>query len=186
MAKVHRLYVGIVIALTLCKYCLAEWNATDAPPTGTVSDCHLHGNRDNCTEDTVDTGQSNGHFSKCPEELEYYCIHGECRYIKDQDAPSCRCQIGYIGSRCEYLNLEVQIQGKQRIIITCAIAGLVLLILLVVFICICSRRRRRLQRDRQREEPRNGTEKLGMMMDSNATGSTLKPDSAEQALTNSV
>ncbi|XP_005917384.1 probetacellulin isoform X2 [Haplochromis burtoni] len=137
-------------------------------------------------EDTVDTGQSNGHFSKCPEELEYYCIHGECRYIKDQDAPSCRCQIGYIGSRCEYLNLEVQIQGKQRIIITCAIAGLVLLILLVVFICICSRRRRRLQGDRQREEPRNGTEKLGMMMDSNATGSTLKPDSAEQALTNSV
>lgn len=50
-----------------------------------------------------------------------------------------RCQIGYIGSRCEYLNLEVQIQAKQRIIITCAIAGLVLLILLVVFICICSR-----------------------------------------------
>lgn len=50
-----------------------------------------------------------------------------------------RCQIGYIGSRCEYLNLEVQTgQRKQRIIITCAIAGLVLLILLVVFICICS------------------------------------------------
>lgn len=50
-----------------------------------------------------------------------------------------RCRIGYIGSRCEYLNLEVQIQAKQGIIITCAIAGLVLLILLVVFICICSR-----------------------------------------------
>lgn len=50
-----------------------------------------------------------------------------------------RCQIGYIGSRCEYLNLEVQTQGKQGIIITCAIAGLALLILLVVFICICSR-----------------------------------------------
>lgn len=42
------------------------------------------------SEDTIDTGQSNGHFSKCPEELEHYCIHGECRYIKDQDAPSCR------------------------------------------------------------------------------------------------
>ncbi|CAI5667208.1 probetacellulin isoform X1 [Oreochromis niloticus] len=185
MAKVYRRYVGIVIALALCKYCLAEWNATDVPPTGTVSDCHLHGNRDNCT-DTIDTGQSNGHFSKCPEELEHYCIHGECRYIKDQDAPSCRCQIGFIGSRCEYLNLEGQKQVKQGIIIACAIAGLVLLILLVVFIFICSRRRRRLQSNRRREEPRNGTEKLGMMMDSNATGSTLKPDSAEQALTNSV
>lgn len=59
-------------------------------------------------------------------------------------------------------------------------------LLIVGHDCFFLSRRRRLQRDRQREEPRNGTEKLGMMMDSNATGSTLKPDSAEQALTNSV
>ena len=38
----------------------------------------------------TDTGQWNGHFSKCPEDLMHYCIHGECRYIKAQKAPSCR------------------------------------------------------------------------------------------------
>lgn len=184
MAEVYRLYVGIVIALALCKYCLAEWNATDGPSNGTVAHCHRHGNRDNCT-DTIDTGQSNDHFSNCPEELTHYCVHGECRYIKEQKAPSCRCQRGYVGSRCEYVDLDWQIGEKREVIIACVIAGLVLLILVIVLICICSHCRRRLQRERRREGPRNGTEKFDMM-DSSATNSILKPDSAEQPLTNSV
>ncbi|XP_078127851.1 probetacellulin isoform X5 [Sander vitreus] len=102
MAKVYRLYLGIVTALALCKYSLAEWNTTKETANRTVSDCHHHGNRDNCTADTIDTGQWTGHFSKCPEELTNYCIHGECRYVEEQNAPSCRCQRGYIGGsrRC--------------------------------------------------------------------------------------
>ncbi|XP_040914731.1 probetacellulin isoform X1 [Toxotes jaculatrix] len=186
MAKVYRLYVGMVTALALCKYCLAEGNATEESANRTVSLCHHHGNRDNCT-DTTDTGQWNGHFSKCPDELAHYCVHGECRYIKEQKAPSCRCQRGYIGSRCEYVDLDWRIGEKRQIIIVCIIAGLVFLILLIVFICICSHRRYRLcwQRGRRREEARNGTEKP-LMMDTRTVHTTSTPDSTEPLHTNAV
>ncbi|XP_069026092.1 probetacellulin isoform X2 [Embiotoca jacksoni] len=99
MATVYRLCLGIVTALALCKCCPAEWNATDESANRTVPYCRRHGNRENCT-DTIDTGQWNGHFSKCPEELRHYCVHGECRYIKEQKTPSCRCMSGYIGTSC--------------------------------------------------------------------------------------
>ncbi|XP_070408481.1 uncharacterized protein [Nothobranchius furzeri] len=51
MVKVCRLYVGILAALALCKYCLAEWNTTHKSANQTVSNCNLHGDRDNCTGD---------------------------------------------------------------------------------------------------------------------------------------
>lgn len=49
-----------------------------------------------------------------------------------------RCLHGYVGSRCEYVDLGERIQEKHQILIACIIAGLVVLILLIVFICICS------------------------------------------------
>ncbi|XP_068562856.1 probetacellulin isoform X1 [Cebidichthys violaceus] len=187
MAKVYRLYAVIATALALCKYSLAEWNATDESANRTESLCNHHGNEDNCTAGAVDTEQWPSHFSKCPEELANYCIHGECRYVEEQKAPSCRCQQGYIGSRCEYLDLDWRIGEKRQIIITCIIAGLVFLILVIVFIGFCSHRRCRLywRRRRRREEPRNGTEKL-RMMDTGATHTTLTADSAEPPHTNTV
>ncbi|KAM4719770.1 probetacellulin isoform 2-T2 [Anableps anableps] len=179
MANMHGLYVALLTALALWKHCLAEWNTTDGSSNQTASVCHLHGKTDNCTE--KDTGQWNGHFSKCPEELLYYCVHGECRYIKEQKAPSCRCQSQYYGARCEYVNLDWLREDRQRIIIGCTIAGLLFLMILVVSICICSHCRWRLcgQRRRQTEEPRNGTEKHSMLDSST-------PDSAELTHTNSV
>ncbi|XP_059213243.1 probetacellulin [Centropristis striata] len=186
MAKVCRLYVGIITALALCKYSLAEGNATEESANRTVSHCHHHGSRDNCTGEPLDTGQWNGHFSKCPEELTNYCIHGECRYVKEQKTPSCRCQRGYIGARCEYLDLDLRIGEKRQIIIACIIAGLVFLILVIAFICICSHRRYRppcWRRSRRREEPRNGTEKLSMM-DTSAAHTTIMADSTEPPHTN--
>lgn len=187
MAKVHRLYVGIITALALCKYCLAEWNATDESANRTVPHCHRHGDRDNCTANTTDSGEWIGHFSKCPEELTHYCVHGECRYIKEQEAPSCRCQHGYVGSRCEYVDLDWRIGEKRQIIIVCVIAVLVFFIVIIIFICLWSHRRCRLcrRRGRQREEPRNGTEKLSMM-DASTAHTTLTPDPAEPLHTNSV
>lgn len=188
MAKAYKLFVGIVTALALCKYSLAEWNTTDEIANRTVSHCHHHGNRHNCTEDTTDkdTDQWAGHFSKCPEELTNYCIHGECHYIKEQKAPSCRCQHGYHGDRCQYLQLP-QDGGQPRIIIACVVAGLVLLILLIIFICLNSHRKCRLcwQRRRQEEEPRNGTEKLAMM-DTSTALTALTSDSTEPQQTNPV
>ncbi|XP_037548277.1 probetacellulin [Nematolebias whitei] len=184
MVKVYRLYAGILAALALCKYSLAEWNTTEVPTNRTRPDCH-HGDRSNCAETQTD-GWS-GHFSKCPDELSHYCIHGECRYVLEQNTPSCRCQSNYIGARCEYVDLDWLKGEKRHILIGCVVGGLVLLIALVVFICICSHRRYRRcwQRTRQREEPRNGTEKLSMM-NSSATHTTSMEDPAEQTHTNSV
>ncbi|XP_056146864.1 probetacellulin isoform X3 [Lampris incognitus] len=185
----YRVYVGIVTALALCKYSLAEWNATEDSANRTVSSCHHHGNQNNCTdsEDFKETGEWNGHFTKCPKDLKHYCIHGACRYIKEQKIPSCRCDRGFIGSRCEYVDLGWQIGEQRQIIIVCVITGLVFLILLIVFICICSHRRYRLcrRRGRRREEPRNGTEKLNMI-DTSGAHRALTPDSTETPHTNAV
>ncbi|XP_047425025.1 probetacellulin [Mugil cephalus] len=190
MATAYRLCVGIVTALAVCKYSLAEWNATEEPA---VQNCHRHGDGDNCTvsptdaTDTTDTDQWSGHFSSCPEELLHYCIHGECRYVEEQKTQSCRCHHGYVGSRCEYVDLGPRIADPRQIIIVCIIAGLVMIILLIVFVCICSHRRCRLcrRRGRRREEPRNGTEKL-RMMDTGAAHAASTPDAAEAPHTNSV
>lgn len=184
MATAYRLCVGILTALVLCQSsCLAQVNTTE-PTATTVTHCHRHGNTDNCT-DSADSGWS-GHFSQCPDHLKHYCIHGECRYILDQNKPSCRCDFGYEGHRCEYLRLGPQIAMKEGIIIGCAVAGLVLLILLLVFICVCSRRRWRMcwRRGRQREEPRNGAEKFGMM--EAETHTALKALDPRETHTNSV
>lgn len=182
----YKLYVGIVTALVLCKYSVAGVNTTEESANRTVSLCPQHGNRDNCT-DTTDEEEWNGHFSKCPEELTHYCIHGECRYVKVQKTPSCRCEHGYVGSRCEYVQLDWQRGEKRHIIIVSVIAGLVLLIIVLIFICMYSRRKLRFcwRRGRRREEPRNGTEKLSMM-DTSATHTALTLDSTETPHTPSV
>ncbi|KAM4532243.1 probetacellulin isoform 1-T1 [Fundulus diaphanus] len=172
MAKMQGLYVVLLTALALWKYCLAEWNATDASSNRTTSACHLHGKKDNCTAGK-DTGQWDGHFTKCPERLSHYCVHGECRYIKEQETPSCRCQSQYYGARCEYVSLDWLKGDGQGILIGCTIAGLLFLIFLIVSICVCSHRRRR-RRRRQMKETKNGTEKDNMlsMSTSKTTDST--------------
>ncbi|KAJ0057247.1 hypothetical protein NL108_002190 [Boleophthalmus pectinirostris] len=180
MAKVYMLYVGVLAGLVLCRSSEAVWNTT-AGPTANATECDHHSNGDNCT-DTAE--QWNGHFSTCPEKLTFYCIHGECRYIKEMDMVSCRCHPGFIGSRCEIIDLGVLIGEKSQIIIICAVVGLVLLILLVVLICVFSHRRGRLcnKKRRHTNEPRNGTEKLHMDVTS-----ALIADSPEQPhTTNSV
>lgn len=189
MAKVYLIYTGLVTALALCKYSLAEWNITEELTNRTASHCPHHSNGDNCTD--VDFDLWHGHFSQCPEELTYYCIHGECRYIQDQKLPSCRCEHGFIGSRCEYFDLDWWKGEKQEIIIICVVVGLVLLILLILFICMCSNRRcrlrwrRRRRRRRRREALTDGTEKLSMV-DKDGTRSALSSDLTEPQHVNTV
>lgn len=175
----HGPHVVLLTALALWKLCLAEWNATDASLNQTASTCHLHGKKDNCTE--KDTEQWSGHFSKCPLDLLHYCVHGECRYIKEQRTPSCKCQSHYHGARCEYVNLDGLKEERQQIIIGCSVAGLLFLMILVISFCICSHRRCRScwWRRGPTEEPKNGTEKHGML-------NTSTPGSTELTDTNSV
>lgn len=172
MARGFTLYVGVLAGLVFCSE--AVWNTTEGPSANTTTECQHHSNQDNCT----DTGQWNGHFSPCPEEFTYYCVHGECRYIKEMKQTSCRCDPGFFGARCELLDIfDKRIAERKRIIIICVIVGLVLLIFFVIFICCLSHRRGRFckRKRRQRDEPRNGTEKLHMDVTL-----SLIPDSTEQ------
>ncbi|XP_072256879.1 proheparin-binding EGF-like growth factor [Pyxicephalus adspersus] len=41
----------------------------------------------------------------CLRKYKDFCIHGECRYLKEQKSPSCVCQAGYHGERCHALTL---------------------------------------------------------------------------------
>lgn len=129
----------MVTALALCKYSLAELNTTEQPANNTVS-LHHQGNTNNFKDsiETATQAKKSGHFTKCTKELRQYCIHGSCRFVKEQNTPSCRCERGYIGSRCEYVDLASRLGDKRQIIVVCVIAALVFLILLITFICICA------------------------------------------------
>ncbi|XP_004696718.1 proheparin-binding EGF-like growth factor [Echinops telfairi] len=44
----------------------------------------------------------------CLRKYKDFCIHGECKYVKDLRAPSCICHPGYHGERCHGLSLPVE------------------------------------------------------------------------------
>lgn len=44
----------------------------------------------------------------CLRKYKDYCIHGECKYLKDLRTPSCNCHPGYHGERCHGLTLPVE------------------------------------------------------------------------------
>ncbi|XP_067232123.1 probetacellulin [Chanodichthys erythropterus] len=150
MDRTRRFILGLIAAVVLCKYSQAEWNTTKAPANRTVS-CGHHDNSSNCT-DSKDDHTWGGHFSKCPKEYQHYCIQGVCRFVKEQNTPSCRCEAGYIGTRCEYLDLGFHVGERRKIVIACVVAGLVFLILLIVFICVCTHKRYKPCRKKKRKK----------------------------------
>ncbi|XP_038648774.1 probetacellulin-like isoform X2 [Scyliorhinus canicula] len=81
------------------------------------------GARINCT-DTLTEPPQLGHFSKCPEMFRDYCIEGECRFIQSEQQPSCVCKFGFVGSRCQLVDM-FYLTGKQDKFI---IVGLILTI----------------------------------------------------------
>lgn len=150
MDRTRRFIFAIISAVVLCKHSQAEWNATKAPANRTVS-CEHHANSSNCT-DSKDEQKWSGHFSACPKEYKHFCIHGVCRFIEEQNTPSCRCEKGYIGSRCEYLDIDFHVGERRKIVIACVVAGLVFLILLIIFICVCTHKRYRPCRKKKRKK----------------------------------
>ncbi|XP_023559177.1 proheparin-binding EGF-like growth factor isoform X2 [Octodon degus] len=44
----------------------------------------------------------------CLRKYKDFCIHGECKYLKEFRAPSCICHPGYHGERCHGLSLPVE------------------------------------------------------------------------------
>ncbi|XP_062985772.1 proheparin-binding EGF-like growth factor [Elgaria multicarinata webbii] len=44
----------------------------------------------------------------CLRKYKDFCIHGECKYVKDIKIPACVCHLGYHGQRCHALSLPVE------------------------------------------------------------------------------
>ncbi|XP_006156269.1 proheparin-binding EGF-like growth factor isoform X2 [Tupaia chinensis] len=44
----------------------------------------------------------------CLRKYKDFCIHGECKYVKELRTPSCNCHPGYHGERCHGLTLPVE------------------------------------------------------------------------------
>uniref|UniRef100_A0A3B1IYL0 Betacellulin, epidermal growth factor family member n=1 Tax=Astyanax mexicanus TaxID=7994 RepID=A0A3B1IYL0_ASTMX len=183
MDRIHRLMLWIITAFALCKYSRAEWNATKDTVNKTVS-CRTHDNSSNCT-DAKDDHRWSGHFSKCPQEYAHYCVHGSCHFVQEQNTPACRCESGYIGSRCEYLDLGWLVGDQKQIVIAGIIAGLVFLLLIIVFTCICVHTRLKLCRKRRRKkEKREEVERLHSLHTLNSNEASSPP--TETCDTNAV
>lgn len=162
MDKTYTFILGIVTAFALCKYSRAEWNTTRVSGNITVS-CNHHDNSSNCT-DVKDDHSWSGHFSECPTEYMHYCINGDCRFVKEQNTPSCRCKTGYIGNRCQYHEMDPHKEEKEKIVIACVVAGLVFLILFIVFICICTNKRYNpCRKKKKKNKTADETEKLSSL-----------------------
>ncbi|ELV13711.1 Pro-epidermal growth factor, partial [Tupaia chinensis] len=74
-------------------------------------------------------------YPECPPEYEGYCLHGGvCRYIAVLGSYACNCAVGYVGERCQHLDLQLRHAslGQQRdvTVVAVCVVGLVLLVLL--------------------------------------------------------
>ncbi|KAM9451263.1 probetacellulin isoform 2-T3 [Clarias gariepinus] len=164
MDKTHKLLLGI-FTVALCKYSLAEWNTTRDTANKTVS-CGPHDNSSNCT-DVKDDHQWSGHFSECPDKYINYCVHGSCRFVQEQNTPTCRCETGYIGARCEYYDMGWLVGEQREIVIISIVSGLVIFLLIIVFICVCTQRLYGKKRGKQKK--RDERERLNTLNTSDAS-----------------
>uniref|UniRef100_A0A8D0KE70 Probetacellulin n=1 Tax=Salvator merianae TaxID=96440 RepID=A0A8D0KE70_SALMN len=105
----------------------------------------------NCTDDNTGL-RRRGHFSKCPEEYKHYCVKGRCRYVAVEQMPSCLCDKGYTGARCERLDLFYLRGDQGQMVVISLIAVMVLLIILIACICTFAHYCRKRRRKKKEEE----------------------------------
>ncbi|XP_044133111.1 probetacellulin [Bufo gargarizans] len=87
-----------------------------------------------------------GHFSRCPKSYRHYCIKGKCRFVRVLKEPSCICEKGYTGARCERLDLFYLKEDRGQLVVIGLIIAMVALILVIICICICSHHYRKSHR----------------------------------------
>lgn len=94
----------------------------------------------------------NGHFSVCPTEYKDYCFQGKCRFVVAMNVPSCVCEIGYVGSRCELVDILFLKNERKRIIAASLAAALLGLFILIICLCLCLRHWRKKHRQPEKGE----------------------------------
>ncbi|XP_012999137.1 probetacellulin isoform X1 [Cavia porcellus] len=142
------LLLGLGLLLLHCV--LADGNSTRSPAT---HDLLCGGPAENCSATTTQPKRK-GHFSRCPKQYKHYCIKGRCRFVVAEQTPSCVCDEGYTGARCERVDLFYLRGGRGQILVICLIAVMVFFIILVISVCTCCHPLRKHRKKRKKEEER--------------------------------
>ncbi|XP_039086902.1 probetacellulin [Hyaena hyaena] len=106
---------------------------------------------ENCAATTTQS-KRRGHFSRCPKQYKHYCIKGRCRFVVAEQTPSCVCDEGYTGARCERVDLFYLRGDRGQILVICLIVVMVIFIILVVGVCTCCHPLRKRRKRRKKEE----------------------------------
>uniref|UniRef100_A0AAA9TR70 Probetacellulin n=1 Tax=Bos taurus TaxID=9913 RepID=A0AAA9TR70_BOVIN len=136
------------LGLVILHCVLADGNSTRSPEDDGLL-CGDHA--ENCPATTTQP-KRRGHFSRCPKQYKHYCIKGRCRFVVAEQTPSCVCDEGYAGARCERVDLFYLRGDRGQILVICLIAVMVIFIILVVSICTCCHPLRKRRKRRKKEE----------------------------------
>ncbi|XP_067592363.1 probetacellulin [Pseudorca crassidens] len=148
------LLLALALGLVILHCVVADGNSTRSPE----NDGLLCGDRgENCPATTTQP-KRRGHFSRCPKQYKHYCIKGRCRFVVAEQTPSCVCDEGYAGARCERVDLFYLRGDRGQILVICLIAVMVIFIILVVGICTCCHP---LRKHRERIKKEEEMETLG-------------------------
>ncbi|XP_006898534.1 PREDICTED: probetacellulin [Elephantulus edwardii] len=147
------LLLALALGLVILHCVVADGNSTRSPATEDL--CGESGK--NCAATTTQP-KRRGHFSRCPKEYKHYCIKGRCRFVVAEQMPSCVCEEGYTGTRCERVDLFYLRGDRGQILVICLIAVMVIFIILVVGVCTCCHP---LQKHRKRKKKEEEMETLG-------------------------
>ncbi|XP_069091583.1 probetacellulin isoform X2 [Pleurodeles waltl] len=141
------LAAALLLGLTFLRCIGADWNST---AKNELKEALCAEAEENCT-DSLEP-EKGSHFSRCAKEYEHYCVKGKCRYVVEMKKPSCVCQHGYIGSRCELLDLYYLRGDRGQLVVIGLIAGLVAIVILIICTCACSHHCRRRRKEKKKEE----------------------------------
>ncbi|XP_072261650.1 probetacellulin [Pyxicephalus adspersus] len=138
----HLLLLALVFGFTIFPWVSSDGNSTARPETRSLP-CPMY--IENCSE-ISEPARWRGFFSRCPKSYRHYCIKGKCRFVAALKEPSCRCEKGYTGKRCEYLDLFYLKEDRGQLVVISLIIAMVALIIAIITICICSHRCRKAHR----------------------------------------
>ncbi|XP_073430996.1 protransforming growth factor alpha-like [Dendrobates tinctorius] len=88
----------------------------------------------------VATASSEILFADCPDTYTQFCFHGTCRFLVSEWTASCICFTGYVGSRCQQMDLFQVMAGDPRaILVVSFVAVLTLMVTTCLGIYLCRR-----------------------------------------------
>ncbi|KAM6220925.1 probetacellulin [Rhynchocyon petersi] len=142
------LLLALALGLVILHCVVADVNSTTSPELEDL----LCGEPGTTCAATTTQSKRRGHFSRCPKQYKHYCIKGRCRFVVAEQTPSCVCEEGYTGTRCERVDLFYLRGDRGQILVICLIAVMVIFIILVVGVCTCCHPLRRHRKRRKKEE----------------------------------